>query len=80
MVRAVGETLCVDPLFLALSVVTGGWDDNLTGFAMVSALFSILELVTELQYYVNEAEVASSLNALVKRLFILLPVVNIQIY
>ena len=48
MVRAVGETLCVDPLFLALSVVTGGWDDNLTGFAMVSALFSMLELLTEL--------------------------------
>ena len=60
MVRAVGETLCVDPLFLALSVVTGGWDDNLTGLAMISALFSILELVTELQYYVNEAEVETS--------------------
>lgn len=60
MVRAVGETLCVDPLFLALSVVTGDWDDHLTGLAMVSALFSILELVTELQYYVNEAEADTS--------------------
>lgn len=56
MVRAVGETVCMDPLFLALSVVTGGWDDNISGFAMVSALFSMLELVTELQYYVTEAE------------------------
>lgn len=56
MVRAVGETLCVDPLFLALSVVTSGWDGNFTGLAMFSALFSMLELVTELQYYVEEAE------------------------
>lgn len=56
MVRAVGETLCVDPLFLALSVVTGGWDDNFTGLAMISALFSTLELLTELQYYATEAE------------------------
>ncbi|CAN0282074.1 unnamed protein product [Ascophyllum nodosum] len=56
MVRAVGETLCVDPLFLALSVVTGGWDENVTGFALLSALFSMLELVTELQYYVSQAE------------------------
>ena len=60
MVRTVGETLCVDPLFLAISVVAGGWDDNLNGFVMFSALFSILELVTELQYYVSEAEVAST--------------------
>lgn len=56
MVRAVGETLCVDPLFLVLSAVTAGWDDNVTGLAVVSALFSVLELVTELQYYVTEAE------------------------
>lgn len=59
MVRAVGETLCIDPLFLALSVVTGGWDENVTGLAMVSALFSTLELLTELQYYVTEAEAAT---------------------
>lgn len=56
MVRAVGETLWVDPLFLALSVVTGGWDDNVAGLAVFSALFSVLEVVTELQYYVTEAE------------------------
>ncbi|CAN0031489.1 unnamed protein product [Pylaiella littoralis] len=54
MVRAVGETLVVDSLFLALSVVSGGWDENLTGVAAISALFSVLELVAELQYYVAE--------------------------
>lgn len=58
MVRAVGETLCVDPLFLLLSVVTERWDDHMMGFAVLSALFSALELVTELQYYVTEAEAA----------------------
>ncbi|CAN0189920.1 unnamed protein product, partial [Ectocarpus sp. 4 AP-2014] len=36
MVRAVGETLWVDPLFLALSVVTGGWDENATGLVVLS--------------------------------------------
>ncbi len=61
MVRAVGETLWVDPLFLALSVVTGGWDDSVTGLAAFSVLFSVLELVTELQYYVTEAEDGKSL-------------------
>ena len=55
MIRAVGETLVVDTLFLALSVVSGGWDGNLTGVAGISALFSVLELLTELQYYVAEA-------------------------
>lgn len=66
MVRAVGETLWVDPLFLALSVVTGGWDENATGLVVLSALFSVLELVTELQYYVTEAEDANPLsNAIV---------------
>jgi len=66
MVRAVGETLWVDPLFLALSVVTGEWDDNATGLVVLSALFSVLELVTELQYYVTEAEDANQLsNAMV---------------
>ncbi|CAM9430483.1 unnamed protein product [Hapterophycus canaliculatus] len=55
MIRAVGETLVVDSFFLALSVVSEGWDGNLTGVAGFSALFSILELLTELQYYVAEA-------------------------
>lgn len=55
MIRAVGETLVVDTLFLALSVVSGGWDEDLTGVAGISALFSVLELLTELQYYVAEA-------------------------
>ncbi|CAM9385523.1 unnamed protein product [Ectocarpus fasciculatus] len=58
MIRAVGETLVVDSLFLALSVVSGGWDDEISGVAGISALFSILELVTELQYYVAEAGVS----------------------
>lgn len=62
MVRAVGETLWVDPLFLALSVVTGGWDGSATGLVVLSALFSVLELVTELQYYVTEAEDANPLS------------------
>ena len=62
MVRAVGETLCVDPLFLALSVLTGEWDDNVTGLAVFSALFSVLELVTELEYYVTEADAGNSLS------------------
>lgn len=62
MVRAVGETLWVDPLFLALSVATGGWDDNATGLVVLSALFSVLELVTELQYYVTEADDANPLS------------------
>lgn len=58
MVRAVGETLVVDPIFVALSIVSSGWDDNLTGLVVFSAAFSIIELVTELQYYVTEAEAA----------------------
>lgn len=62
MVRAVGETLLVDPFFLALSVMTGGWDENATGLVVFSALFSVLELVTELQYYVTEAEDANPLS------------------
>lgn len=55
MIRAVGETLVVDSLFLALSVVSGGWDGSLADVGGISALFSALELVTELQYYVAEA-------------------------
>lgn len=56
MVRAVGDTLCVDPLFPVTSVVTAGWDDNVMGLVLFSALFSVLELVTELQYSVTEVE------------------------
>lgn len=56
LVRAVGETLVVDGLSLALSAVAqGGWDGSLTGTAGVSALFSALQLLTELRYYVTEA-------------------------
>lgn len=55
VIRAVGETIVVDPLFLLLSVFNGGLDGGLTGFAGVSALFSVLELLTELQYYVEES-------------------------
>ncbi|CAN0560501.1 unnamed protein product [Ectocarpus sp. 12 AP-2014] len=56
MVRSVGETLVVDPLFLALSAVSrGGWDGSLSGIAGISALFSALQLLTELRYYVKRA-------------------------
>lgn len=55
MLRAVGETLVVDPLFLVLSVMTGGWDGGLTGVAGLSAVFSALELLTELQFYIQES-------------------------
>lgn len=55
MVRAVGETLVVDPLFLVLGILTSGWGDNSSGLSGISAIFSILELVTELQYYITTA-------------------------
>lgn len=55
MTRAVGETLVVDTLFLVLGVAASGWDENLTGLAGVSAVFSIVELVSELQYYAGIA-------------------------
>lgn len=58
LTRAIGETLCVDILFLVLSVVAGSSEDNVTGVVTFSALFSVLELITELQYYVMEAEEA----------------------
>ncbi|CAM9337129.1 unnamed protein product [Ectocarpus sp. 6 AP-2014] len=58
MVRSVGETLVVDPLFLALSAVSrGGWDGSLAGIAGISAVFSALQLLTELRYYVKGASV-----------------------
>lgn len=56
LIRSVGETLVVDPLFLALSAVSrGGWDGSLAGIAGISAVFSALQLLTELRYYVKEA-------------------------
>lgn len=55
VIRAVGETVVVNSVFVALSVVSGGWDGNLTSIAGISALFSVLELLMELQYYVAEA-------------------------
>lgn len=58
LTRAIGKTLCVDILFLVLSVVAGSFEDNVTGVVAFSALFSVLELITELQYYVMEAEEA----------------------
>ncbi|CAM9738371.1 unnamed protein product [Pylaiella littoralis] len=54
--RAVGETLVVDTLFLALSAVSGGgWNGSLVDIAGISAVFSALELLTELRYYVKES-------------------------
>lgn len=55
MVRAVGETIIVDPMFLVLGISVSGWDSDLGDIASISTLFSVLELVTELQYYVAEA-------------------------
>lgn len=56
LVRAVGETLVVDGLFLALSATAGGgWDGSLTGIAGMSGLFSALQLLAGLRYYVREA-------------------------
>lgn len=66
MTRAVGETLVVDALSLALSVVTSGWDGIFTGVAGVSALFSLLELAGELQYYVNHAAIYMEEGGLVR--------------
>ena len=54
MVRAVGETLVVDSLFLALSLSSETWEDGVS-IGIFSLIFSVLELLTELQYYVSEA-------------------------
>ena len=54
MVRAVGETLVVDSLFLALSLSSETWEDGLS-IGIFSLIFSVFELLTELQYYVLEA-------------------------
>lgn len=56
MVRAVGETLVVDSVFLALTVVDSLWHGGVYGVTGLSAFFCILQLVTELQYYISEAE------------------------
>ena len=54
MVRAVGETLVIDSLFLALSLSQETWEDDVS-IGIFSLIFSVLELLTELQYYVSEA-------------------------
>lgn len=54
MLRAVGETLVVDSLFLALSVTSETWEDGIS-IGILSLIFSVLELLTELQYYAAEA-------------------------
>lgn len=55
MVKAVGETVVVDVLFLTLGLLTSSWDDP-SLVALSSSVFSVLELMIELQYYINEAE------------------------
>lgn len=55
MVKAVGETLVVDPLFLALGIRTTDWNDPSLA-ALFSSIFSVAELLTELQHYINETE------------------------
>lgn len=54
MLRAVGETLVVDTLFVIFSLTLERWDGAVSA-ASVSLTFSILELVTDLQYYTTEA-------------------------
>lgn len=54
MLRAVGETLVVDSLFLALSVSPEAWKNGVS-IGVLSLIFSVLELLTELQYYAAEA-------------------------
>ena len=54
MLRAVGETLVVDSLFLALSITSETWEDGVS-IGILSLIFSVLELLTELQYYAAEA-------------------------
>lgn len=55
MVRAVGETLVMDPLFLALSIATTCSKSGFSGVSVASSIFCVLELVSELQYYVISA-------------------------
>ena len=54
MLRAVGETLVVDSLFLALSLSSETWEEGLS-IGIFSLISSVLELLTELQYYAAEA-------------------------
>ncbi|CAN0519177.1 unnamed protein product [Ectocarpus sp. 12 AP-2014] len=54
MLRAVGETVVVDSLFCALSLSTETWEDGVST-GILSLIFSVLELLTELQYYAAEA-------------------------
>lgn len=54
MLRAVGETLVVDSLFVIFSLSLENWQGVLSA-ASVSLTFSMLELVTDLQYYAMEA-------------------------
>ena len=56
MLRAVGETLVVDSLFFALSLSTETWENGVS-IGVISLVFSVLELLTELQYYAAEARV-----------------------
>lgn len=44
----------VDSLFFALSLSTQTWEDG-ASIGLVSLVFSVLELLTELQYYAAEA-------------------------
>lgn len=55
MLRAVGQTLVVDSLFLALSLYSVTWENGVS-IEMLSLMFSVLALLTELQYYVSEAK------------------------
>lgn len=54
MLRAVGETLVVDSLFLSLSLSFVTWEAGVST-GILSLIFSVLELLTELQYYAAEA-------------------------
>lgn len=56
MLRAVGETVVVDSLFFALSLSSETWEDGVS-IGVYSLIFSVLELVTEFQYYAAEARV-----------------------
>lgn len=59
LIRAVGETLVLDFLFLALAAISGGgWNGSLASLAGISAVFSVLQLLTEMRYYVKEASSA----------------------
>lgn len=52
-VRAVEEKLAVDSLFFSLSLSTETLEDGVS-IGVFSLIFSVLELLTELQYYETE--------------------------